>query len=31
MLYNFEERYNKLIEKDGTSEGDTERKALFYI
>ena len=31
MLYNFEERYNKLIEKDGTSEGDTERKTLFYI
>ena len=31
MLYDFEERYKKLIEKDGTSEGDTERKALFYI
>lgn len=31
MLYSFEERYNKLIEKDGTNEGDTERKVLFYI
>lgn len=31
MLYSFEERYNKLIEKDGTNEGDTERKAMFYI
>ncbi len=31
MLYSFEERYKKLTEKDGTDEGDTERKALFYI
>ncbi len=31
MLYNFKERYDKLIEKDGTGKGDNEREALFYI
>lgn len=31
MLYSFKERYDKLIEKDGTGKGDNEREALFYI
>lgn len=31
MLYSSEQRYNKLIEKDGTYKGDNEREALFYI
>ena len=31
MLYNFEERYKELIERDGMNQGDTERKSLFYI
>lgn len=31
MLYNFKERYDELIEKDGTYKGDNEREALFYI
>lgn len=31
MIYNFEERYNELMKKDGTDKEDLERKALFYI
>lgn len=27
----FEERFNKLMERDQTSPNDSERKALFYI
>lgn len=31
FLYNFEDRLNQLLERDGTHEKDVERKALFYI
>lgn len=29
--YSFEDRFNQLLQKDGTYERDLERKALFYI
>lgn len=30
-MLTFEERFNDLLERDQTSPGDYERKALFYI
>lgn len=31
ILYSFEDRFNQLLEKDGTHDDDLERKALLYI
>ena len=31
MKMDFQERFSELLQRDGTHEGDFERKALFYI
>ena len=31
MKVDFQERFSELLQRDGTHEGDFERKALFYI